>query len=120
MQTGLFLQVGGDYMTQISIRERNEFFDICMIGHAETGEYGKDIVCAALSAFAYVLREVFRVLQEEGKLPGPEMELRPGLVRMKVPIPKEAEHTVRTVIHAVIRNIQALQGQYPQAVKLSN
>lgn len=76
-------------MLDVRIEKKNEAYVLTIKGHAEAGEYGKDIVCASASILAYTLAQTAQYMHEQGKLiKKPKSILREGYSKV-VMIPKE-------------------------------
>ena len=103
-------------MTQISISEWGNGAFVRMNGHADTQPYGKDLVCAALSAYVYFLAEILEVLEKENKVWCPIKVIEPGNVHLLVLPNKEGKDTVDTVLNAVKRGLKKLSRDYPTAI----
>jgi len=82
-------------------------------GHAESGPYGRDLVCAAVSALILTLGEAFRSLEAEEKLEdlGQDLDRGRAYLRCKPldPFRPEAE----TALTTVIRGLRCLEKLYP-------
>lgn len=104
-------------MTQISIKEWGAGNFISMIGHADTQQFGKDIVCAGLSAYAYFLNHFISVMEEERKVWCPLKVFEPGNVRLLILPNTEGKDTLDTVIRAVKRGLKAMEAMYPKGIK---
>jgi len=55
-------------MTKIEWDLKNGFFELSIVGHAGYGEYGKDIVCSAVSILSFSLYEYLERSQKEGQV----------------------------------------------------
>lgn len=88
-----------------------------MEGHAESGPFGHDLVCAAVSALTLTLWENLRILEAEDKLEQVCRELDGGSAclscRPKPPFRQEAEDAFRTVT----RGLACLAKVYPRSVR---
>lgn len=103
-------------MTTIRIEEWRWCWQVKMMGHADLEAHGKDILCASLSTYAYLLRDVIELLDKEGLLERHFIEFRPGDVTMSVCPKDEAHGIVKTVIQALCRGFKTLRKQYPEAI----
>ena len=90
-----------------------ETLQLTVEGHAESGPYGKDLVCAAVSALTLTLWENLRLLEQADKLEGKLLDLDSGRACLscnpKAPFRQEAEGVFQTVT----RGIQCLSRIYP-------
>ena len=83
-------------------------------GHAESGPYGQDLVCAAVSALILALGEAFRSLETEEKLEDLRQDLGRGSAYLRCepldPFRKEAE----TALTTVTLGLRCLEKLYPR------
>lgn len=84
-----------------------------MDGHAECGEAGQDIVCAAVSSAAYLvantLTEICRVTP---------LSLRVGEGEMFFRIEPKDEPLCRDLLQGLKLHLQGLEEQYPHAIQV--
>ena len=82
-------------------------------GHAECGEPGQDIVCAAVSSAAYLvantLTEICRVTP---------LSLRVGEGEMFFRIEPKDEPLCRDLLQGLKLHLQGLEEQYPHAIQV--
>ena len=86
---------------------------ISIVGHAGAGEYGKDIVCAALSILAQTLE---RRLIDEAELFLPAVEKEPGRMMVFCRAEEEAEERCREIFDTVFAGFTVLAENYPRFV----
>ena len=88
-------------------------------GHAESGPYGKDLVCSAVSALTLTLWENLRLLEQAEKLEEKLRDLDSGCAclccKPTAPFRQEAEGVFQTVA----RGIQCLSRIYPGYIRFT-
>ncbi|HAS56404.1 MAG TPA: ribosomal-processing cysteine protease Prp [Firmicutes bacterium] len=87
-----------------------KFVSLLIKGHANTGDYGKDLVCAGVSAVSI---GALNALEDSDKF---EIKVEQGLVSL---IAKEAinEHDL-TVIEVMILQLKTIAMAYPNAINI--
>lgn len=83
-------------------------------GHAEAGEYGEDLVCAAVSA---VLQAARLGLQEYAKV-ALEVTQRPGELRLAWPQGSRGDASVKAIVATAEMAVRQIAGQYPGHVSV--
>lgn len=92
-------------------------FTYTIMGHANHGEYGHDIVCAAVSALtASISNELIKSAPEELQ----EVDFTDGFVRVKLKLPNELilENTFKInysikLFDVLLGNMKQLSEEYP-------
>ena len=82
-------------------------------GHAGSGDPGRDLVCAGVSALLLALREELLALEEEGKLSIRRLQLEPGYADIRAK-GDEAE----LVYDTVVRGLELLERLFGEFVKV--
>lgn len=98
------------------IKEQSSFF-VQITGHADTDEYGKDLVCASASILAYTLAQEVAIAEGEGYVTDVKQKLKPGdtVISCKCTSKKAFSYMLRTF--TIISNgFLLLQNDYPQNV----
>ena len=100
-------------MIQITVRYDNlkEFVSLSMIGHADSGPNGHDLVCAAVSAI--ILGGVNAI---EGKLNVKEDEKKGFLELSKI---GEISNHDKIVLETIVKQLQSVARDNPKYVKIS-
>ena len=88
---------------------------ITVRGHAHSGVYGNDAVCAAASVLAYTLADNLKALGRQGKLKAPVLRLEPGDARISC---RSREPEVAAVFAAICRGYRLLSATCPEQVKV--
>ncbi len=82
----------------------NNLSSLKIKGHANSGEYGKDLVCAGVSA---VTIGALNAIEDDSKF---EIEVEPGDVSIEV-IDKPSEHDL-TVLEIMILQLKTIEVSY--------
>ncbi len=100
-------------MIKINIIKKNKrVYEIAIVGHANYDEYGKDIVCAAVSTMAITTINNIIALEETI-----DYEEKSGSLKIRV-----TKDTVinEKILNNFIRMLQELKSQYPQNIEIRN
>lgn len=98
-------------MTEILYDREN--LKISLTGHTGAGEYGKDLVCAAVSILAQTLE---RRLTDEAEHFLPAVEKKPGRMMIFCRAEEEPEERCRDIFDTVFVGFTLLAETYPQFV----
>lgn len=82
-------------------------------GHADFGEHGDDIVCAAVSALLQAAR---LGLEEHARVPL-EVEQEAGTMRLTIPERHRDDAAVRAILATAELSVRQIASQYPQHVR---
>lgn len=85
-------------------------------GHAESGEYGHDLVCAACSQNAYTFAMAVMGMKELGK--EPKVKLASGDSKIVFKPYKENENMVLFALDNIALGFKILANSYPENVRL--
>jgi uncharacterized protein len=93
---------------------RNRLSSVFAKGHAEAGDYGEDIVCAAVSGIVQAARLGLEVYA------GVALEVRqqPGDFWMRWPEDRRDDEAVRAIVATAELSIEQIADQYPEHVRL--
>jgi len=90
------------------IRAEVEGLSLRLRGHAGSGEPGRDLICAGVSALVLALREELLWLESQGVLRFTTLKLEPGDAEIRcVPLPGR-EEAVQTAFDTVARGLGLL------------
>jgi uncharacterized protein len=92
----------------ISVTIRDNGFSI--FGHAQYDEYGKDIVCSAVSFLAQVVAEELKQYDEV------RVHKEPGM--MDVVVPRQPDTKSRVLLELFENGVAVLAVQYPKNVQI--
>lgn len=82
-------------------------------GHAQSGEAGHDLVCAAASALAYTLAANVANMADKELVQEPVMSLKPGDTEVSCQPDSDYTSTVAMVFDAVCVGFELLYDNYP-------
>lgn len=104
------------YMIKINISE----YGISADGHAGYAEYGKDIVCSAVTGLLYTMAECIRQEKDVGHLRDMEITLEPGhAVITAVPVSEYVER-LSAMFCTVKTGLAIVAEMYPDYVRIEN
>ena len=86
---------------------------VTLRGHAHSGEPGKDLVCAGVSALACTLAANVQALEEQGKVTEVKLRLEPGDARFQCRPEDGFGKTVRLAFDAVCLGFALMSREYP-------
>ena len=100
------------------IRAVAEEFGIRLRGHAGSGEPGRDLICAGVSALVLALREELLHLEGKGALRFRTLRLEPGDAEICCdPVP-EGEEAVSVAFDTVVRGLRLLERLFGEHVEV--
>ena len=100
-------------MIKVNIKNKNgKVYEIVVKGHAGYDDYGKDIVCAAVSTM--MITAVNNIISLDDSIDYVEND---GLLR--VTIKKETEMNQK-ILNNVIMMLEDLKSQYPKNIEIRN
>ena len=83
-------------------------------GHAESGPFGQDLVCAAVSGLAVTLAESIREMEKAGKLKSARRELDGGRAWLGCKPKHRFRAEAEAVFETVMRGLKCLGRVYPR------
>lgn len=81
-------------------------------GHANSAPYGKDLICAAISA---IILGGFNALKDGEK--NYEVQVNEGLATLSRKLGENSEHD-ETVLETIVTQIESVASSYPKNVRL--
>lgn len=89
-------------------------------GHAQSAEYGKDLVCASASTLAYTLAQVVtdKCRDKFSYINPPKIILKSGFAEVECVPEVESLHDMRTIFNTIETGFRMLQNSYPEYVSL--
>ena len=100
-------------MIKVNIKNKNDkVYEIVVKGHAGYDDYGKDIVCAAVSTM--MITAINNIISLDDSIDYVEND---GL--LKVTIKKETEMNQK-ILNNVIMMLEDLKTQYPKNIEIRN
>ena len=106
-------------MTRAVFERREGGYEISVTGHADYAGDGKDIVCAACSALAWVFVRLFRSFEERDKCTLLREVVEPGEVRLTVYPAPGARSEIKLLVETLRDGYRELAEQYPGHVECS-
>lgn len=91
---------------------------LSVVGHAESGPFGQDLVCAAVSALTLTLWENLRVLEAENKLETVCRELEGGCACLSCLPKKSCRREAEGIFQTVTRGLSCLSRIYPRFIQV--
>ena len=99
-------------MIKIKVEHDNDFISkIVITGHANYDDYGKDIVCAAVSAS--VLTTINGIIALDNSI----LEVNNVLDKMTIKILKN-EKISQVLLNSMLSNLKSLVVEYPKNIKI--
>lgn len=100
----------------IYYREHNR---LTVKGHAQSNEYGKDLVCAGVSALALTMAANVGNMAAKGYVKDPVTRLEPGDAEISCNPRTRYRESVRQVFMSVCVGFEILADQYPDYISYS-
>lgn len=91
---------------------------LLLTGHAGSGEYGRDLVCAAVSILAHTLAANVRELEQLGAVEDVVVRLEAGRGEISCAARPQHRAAVELIFRAVCRGILLLGEQWPECVEV--
>lgn len=99
-------------MIKIKVEHDNDFISkIVITGHANYDDYGKDIVCAAVSAS--VLTTINGIIALDNSI----LEVNNVLDKMTIKILKNEKNS-QVLLNSMLSNLKSLVVEYPKNIKI--
>ena len=89
-------------------------------GHAGSGEPGRDLICAGVSALVLALREELLHLEHKGALRFRTLRLEPGDAEILCDVAPEGEAAVTTAFDTVFRGLRLLERLFGEHVQVAD
>ena len=103
----------------VEVCYHNEHFRVTVDGHAGSGEYGHDLVCAAVSALCITLGENVQQLKRQGVVRDVVVELKDGHAEVSCVPVRKYKSVVRIVFNTVMTGFEAVSKLDQSRVKIS-
>ena len=92
---------------------RDGLTDVTLEGHAGSGDYGKDLVCAAVSTLALTLEETVRQMHRKGWLETAAVHLEPGCAWFRCAQEAKRRAEAAAVFDGICAGFALLAGSFP-------
>ncbi len=102
----------------IQITYDRENMAVSVVGHAGADVYGKDIVCAGVSALVCTLGAAVNRLDMRGVLEECRVQLCPGEAAVQCKAQGGFECLVRTVLDSLVLGLELLAEEYPERIEM--
>ena len=106
-------------MIKITYTAKPRSLRLDISGHAYSGQAGRDLVCAAVSALGYTLARAIQGLDEAGALYGGSCTGQAGKMRLSVRPRKEMQDVARLAFETVCGGLELLAENYPEYVRFT-
>lgn len=103
-------------MTNIEVSYEDRFLKVSVVGHAEYAEYGKDIVCSAISILSHSLYIYLTDAQDEGLLEKLSIKLAEGEMKFSAFI---LDRKIEEGLKPIIIGFRTLSKNYKKNVHFS-
>lgn len=96
----------------IQVTYHRKYHRLTVEGHAQSGEPGHDLVCAAASTLAYTLAANVANMADHAQVRGPVMDLNPGKAQVSCNPVSRFQSTVTLIFDAVCVGFELLAANY--------
>lgn len=100
----------------IQVTYHRSYHRLTVEGHAQSGEPGHDLVCAAASSLAYTLAGNVANMADHGQVREPVMTMNPGAAEVGCNPATRYKATVTLVFDTVCVGFQLLAAHYPEYI----
>ena len=100
----------------IRIVYHRKYHRVTVDGHAQSGEVGHDLVCAAVSALAYTLGASIANMEAAGQVRDAVADFKRGHAELACKAPHRLNATVTLVFDTVCAGFTLLAGKYRENV----
>ena len=90
---------------------------VTVTGHANSGESGHDLVCAAASALAYTLAGNIGSLYTQESIKTPVIRLQEGDTELSCVPVSRMKHVVMLIFDSICTGFELMQTYYPENIK---
>ncbi|MFC0014952.1 MULTISPECIES: ribosomal-processing cysteine protease Prp [Allobacillus] len=100
--------------------DQNEIISFELSGHANSGPYGHDLVCAAASAVSFgTINSIISLCNVEPEI---EQGAEGGYLKMTLSpqMDDKSFHKAQTLLEGMVVSIQTIENDYGEYIKLSN
>lgn len=98
----------------VGITYYREYHRVTVKGHASSGELGKDLVCAAVSALTHTLAANVRQLALQGAIRDHDIQISSGCAEISCNPVARYTSTVELVLDSVCIGFKVLAARYPE------
>ena len=100
----------------IKVTYHRDLNRVSVVGHAQSGEVGHDLVCASASILVYTLASFVRNMKTAKQAYNPKAELKEGDALISCEPPKRYKDAVTLVFDSICAGFELLARNYPQNI----
>lgn len=100
----------------IQVVYHRKFHRLTLKGHAESGEYGHDLVCSAASILAYTLANAVLNMAECGQVRDANVNLEAGNGEVSCRTKHKFEAPVTLIFDTLCAGFELLSAQHPENI----
>ena len=105
-------------MLKVIVMRVGDTTSVTLVGHANAGEYGSDIVCASASMLAYTLAEAVNKRVELGMFACiPTVDITPGDTQIIFKAHKDYADELGVIVDVIADGYRMLAASYPDNVE---
>lgn len=101
----------------ISVVYKRHSFTLTVRGHANTAEWGHDLVCAAASVLLHTYSSSADLLYNRGYVKRINRDISSGCSTIGVEVLPDYDEVVRLALDAVVSGYEFLAARYPDAIE---
>lgn len=101
----------------ISVIYDRQDFTLTVRGHANTAEYGHDLVCAAASVLLHTYSAAADLLYNRGYVKRINRDIESGKSCIGAEVLPDYDEVVRLALDAVVSGYEFLAARYPDAIE---
>ena len=103
----------------VEVCYHREYFRVVVDGHAGAGEYGYDLVCAAVSALCLTLAENMKRLQAQGVVRDVVADMKDGHAELSCVPVRKYKNVIEVVFGTVMTGFDAIRALDHDMVKIT-
>ena len=100
----------------IQVIYHRKYYRVTVEGHAKSGEFGRDLICAACSTLAVTLAENVAALESTGSVREMTAELSSGSAQISCAPVSQFKSIVRVIFDAICMGFDRLSKEYPDYI----
>jgi uncharacterized protein YsxB (DUF464 family) len=100
----------------IKVTYHRDLNRVTMVGHAQSGEEGHDLVCASASILIYTLASFVENMKEARQVYNPTAELKEGDALISCDAPNKYKGSITLVFDAICGGFELLARDYPDNI----
>lgn len=100
----------------INVTYHRDHNHVRIVGHAQSGEVGHDLVCASASILAYTLASFAQNAREAKQVDNHKISLQEGDALIRCTAPKRYKDSITLVFDSICGGFEILAKNYPDNV----